>query len=138
MTTTNLYLKGEWAERLAVLSKVWVLSETHIAELERYFLLRSDNEMLIDQIECTDTGDYLKIGVTLYKVEYMNCSWNMLDCCWNMLDYGSVSQSKNPLLVELVLSCRLLSARNFAVVIVQPRYEHMTDEAYYMIRELDT
>lgn len=134
MTTTNLYLKGEWAERLAVLSKVWVLSETHIAELERYFLLRSDNEMLVDQIECTDTGDYLKLGVTLYKVEYMNCSWNMLDA---PAFYAGHTVHNIPERVELVLSCRLLSARNFAVVIVQPRYEHVTDEAYYAIRELD-
>lgn len=124
---SSLYLKGEWAERFAVLTKVWNLSPEYQELCSSQFLVRSTNSYF-GLHSYQDANDFerckLQIGSTVYTLEYINCS-----------DTWLMDQTGN---IELILSCRTCSFRDFAVAIVQPRYEGLSDEKYYALREVGT
>jgi hypothetical protein len=70
--------------------------------------------------------DKIVIGVVTYEVHYLNTSATEL-----MELYGR--QGVPP--VELVLSLRVINSRSFAVCLVQPRWDSLTEEKYLSYRE---
>lgn len=120
----SLYLKGEWAEKFAILTKVWSLSPEYQELCSSQFLVRSTVDYLYKYIQSHDPfmADKLLIGSTMYTLDYINCTIDWL-----------LEQDRS---MELILSCRTCSFRNFAVAIVQPRYKGLSDEKYYSLREV--
>lgn len=123
----SLYLKGEWAEKFAVLTKVWSLSEKYQELCSSQFLVRCSVERLL-KATYDDTDDFntpkLQIGRVIYNMECINCTLDWLE-----------SQKDS---FELIISCRTCSFRNFAVAIVQPRFKGLSDERYYSLREVSS
>lgn len=123
---SDLWLSSKtlWLRSAAIYRKVWALSNEEQEPLNEHFLLRSTTTSFLDKVY-QDTHDCFKdkiqIGVVIFEVEYMNCS-------------ATYMEKSKP--ADLLLSCRVRSAKNFAVVIVQPKYEQMSDSRYFAIREL--
>lgn len=124
-------LRLQWERDAAVFSRVWYLTEGERQKLDTHVALRC-SLLEFGHKMFEDEEDFLKdkiaIGVVTYEVHYLNTSATKLMEAF-------VHQSAGGPPYQLVLSLRVVNSRSFAVCLVQPRWESLTEEKFLSYRE---
>lgn len=119
--------KQDWERKEAIFSRVWYLTEEEQGELDIHALYRTTLSTFLEkmfQAEEDHCKDKIEVGVVVYNCSYLSTSSIEL------------IEAEGPLDTQLLISCRAVNKKNFAVALVQPRYKGMSEEKWNCIRWL--
>lgn len=128
LLSVPLHYKAIIEREAAIFSQVWFLTPPEREKLDTHVALRTSlrefgDRMFEDEEDCLK--DKIVIGAVTYEVHYLNCSATQL-CEKHCEDED----------MQLVLSLRAINSRGFAVCLVQPRWEGMSEEKWLKYREV--
>lgn len=124
--------RRDWNRRAAILSRVWYLSSQEREELDTHSLYRATLGTFLQKMFQSEEDhclDKIEIGVVTYTISYLNCS------SVELIEAGDGIELAD---IQLLLSCRVVQRRNFAIALVQPRYRGMSEEKWNSVRWLSS